>query len=540
MRTRRLAEIALGNVLQNTGAHTAGIDGVSKGDLASQKARNALIDEINRELCSKAYSPQAVRRVYIPKPNGDKRPLGIPTLKDRVVQEMLRLILEPIYEGKFHHHSYGFRPTRSTHHAVVRIHNLISRSGYDLVIEGDIRKCFDRIHHTPLLKLLRRTIKDERIIKIVRDLLKSGVMEDGAWHVTDEGAPRGGIVSPLLANVYLHELDCFVAAKWEWLTEAERNRHLYKGTGQPCFLVRYADDFVVLSKGTSENAVSLKAEIGAFLQEELGLELSEDKTLITPVDEGFDFLGFHIRRYRQCTTLVTPSQKAIQRFKRNVRSRVFEGFQSGNAAGIAHLNRYLTGWGNYYRWVSSKRIFRNLDDFVWHRVWKTTRRLNSETRKPKRAFFKTHYIPYRYSVVKRDRKSQSKNYGIWADAAHTKAYIVTKLSFIPIRYARFHSQQNPYLSTGTTTEKVADLPPRPNPVQEIREDEYGWEWPMVRRAVLERDNQRCRNCGAPVRGRQAQVHHRKKLRTLSRKKAHLLENLDTLCPACHKKADLAG
>jgi len=540
MRTRRLAEIALDRVLQNAGARTAGVDGVSKDDLRSQKARKALSDEINRELCAKTYRSQPVRRVYIPKPNGDQRPLGIPTIKDRVVQEMLRLLLEPIYEGQFHHHSYGFRPTRSTHHAVVRIHSLIGRFGYNMAIEGDIRKCFDRINHVHLLSIIRRTIRDERLVRIIRDMLTAGVMEDGAWQVTEEGTPQGGIVSPLLANIYLNELDRFVAAKWEGLPDAERQRHRFHGTGQPCFIVRYADDFVVLCKGTLADATRLKNEIGAFLQQELHLELSENKTLITPVDQGFDFLGFHIRRYRRQVTLATPSRKAVQRFKRTVHQRAYEGFQCGERTGIVRLNQYLIGWGNYYRYVSSKRVFRNLDNFVWHRVWRTTRRLYGQARTPKHAYYQQHYLPYRYSTAKRDRKSQSRNYGMWADSNHTQAYIVTKLSFIPIRYVRFHSQRNPYLPVSDAQEKPAELPASPDVLPAAQNEAYGAEWPAVRQVVLERDGYHCRKCGAPVNGRRAQVHHREKLRTLTRRKAHRLENLDTLCPACHRQADLAG
>lgn len=543
MRTRRLAEIALDNVLRNQGSRTAGLDGVSKGDLATQDARNKLIDELNQALVDKTYQSQPVRRVDIPKPNGDMRPLGIPTLRDRVVQEMLRLILEPIYEGQFHHHSYGFRPTRSAHHAVARLHHLIGRSAYHTAIEGDIRKCFDRIHHSHLLRLLRKTIRDERIVHMVKDMLKAGVMEDGAWHITEEGTPQGGIISPLLANIYLNELDQFIAAKWEHLPVGERQRHQKRGTGQPCYIVRYADDFVVLCKGSPQEAAQLKDEIAAFLQQELHLELSAEKTLITSVDQGFDFLGFNIRRYQGSPTLAKPSHKAIERFKRQVQQRAEEGFQGGDAAGIAHLNRYLTGWGNYYAKVNSKRIFAALDDYVWHRVWKTTRRLHGQSTRKRRAYFKAHYIPYRYSIHKRNQKSRSKNYGTWADEAHTQAYIVTKLSFIPIRYTRFHSQQNPYLPAKQESPpvKVTDMPPHPDDLPEVLVNEtYGREWPMIRRQVLQRDGYRCTNCGKPVTGRNAHVHHRQKLRCIKRRQAHLWDNLDTLCPACHKRADIAG
>jgi len=214
LRTKRLTEVALESVLQNPGAKTPGIDGVTKYDLETDEAKQELIEELNRELSTKSYKPRPVRRTYIPKDNGEQRPLGIPTIRDRVVQEMLRLLLEPIYECHFYKHSYGFRPFRSTHHAALRLKDLIGNRGYKDAVEGDIRKCFDRIHHQKLLEILRRVIRDEGVIYIIRQMLKAGVMEDDAWSVTDEGTPQGGIVSPLLANIYLNELDQFIARKW--------------------------------------------------------------------------------------------------------------------------------------------------------------------------------------------------------------------------------------------------------------------------------------------------------------------------------------
>ncbi len=540
MRTKHLIEVALDRVLTNQGARTAGIDGVTKGDLETDEQKHQFIEELNRDLCHKTYKPQPVRRVYIPKSNGDLRPLGIPTLKDRVVQEMLRLILEPIYEAHFHHHSYGFRPTRSTHHAVARIHTLIGRFRYHWVIEGDIHKCFDRIHHLTLLKILRRRIHDENIIHAIRQMLEAGVMEDEAWHLTDEGTPQGGVISPLLANIYLNELDQFIAAKWEALTETERKRHSYHKTGLRCFIVRYADDFVVLTKGEREEAEKLKAEIAQFLKEQLHLELSDEKTLITAVDQGFDFLGFNIRRYRQTLTLVKPSHKALARFRETVKRRAAIGFQANDAAGIAWLNRYLIGWGNYYSKVSSKRIFQALDHYVWHRVWRTTRRLRRRTGKHRRSFYQAHYIPYRYSVFPRERMARGRNYGTWADAAHTHAYIVTRLFFIPIRYTQLHSQRNPYLPKDqeNKSKQNVEMPPHPDDIPDLIAS-YGMEWRTIRRHVLGRDGYRCTQCGTPVEGNRANVHHITKVWKLNRQQVHLWDNLVTLCPPCHKKTDLA-
>ncbi|CAG0937176.1 Group II intron-encoded protein LtrA [Thermoflexales bacterium] len=539
MRTKRLVEVALDHVLRNEGAKTAGIDGVTKVDLATDQDRARLIDEIHAELCAKTYKPRPVRRTYIPKPGkAEKRPLGIPIIKDRVVQEMLKLIMEPIYEGKFYQHSYGFRPMRSTLHAALRCKDLIGRRGYTHAIEGDIRKCFDRIHHNCLLKILRKTIRDERIIRLIRSMLKAGVMEDGAWQVTDEGTPQGGIVSPLLANIYLNELDWFIAAKWEMVSRAERLRRKSHGVALPCFIVRYADDFVILIQGTREQADLLKTEVGTFLATELHLELSVEKTLVTDVEQGIDFLGFHIRKYRQ-VTLITPSRKAMSRFRENVKRVVQEGFCYDDVAAVEHLNRYLIGWGMYYRRVSSARAFRQADHYVWKRVWTTSRR--KRNRKLTRAqHYKVHRVPYRYDIRIDNRKRKGGHYGAWADEAKTKAYIVIRLAFIPIRYEMLYPRLNPYVPQEREILEKRGQPRALPPDQEtLTAKEYGLEWRTLRRHLLAQAEYRCQQCGKPVRGRQAHVHHKVKLvQFKSRRQANLLENLIVLCPSCHKQIEL--
>jgi len=538
MRTKRLIEVSLDKVLRNDGARTAGVDGVSKADLKTEETRKQLTEEIYREVKGMTYQPKPVRRVYIPKANGDKRPLGIPTIKDRVVQEMLRAILEPIYEAKFYNHSYGFRPFRSTHHAAMRLKDLIGKRGYNIAIEGDIRKCFDRIHHQKLLKILRRTIRDERILRLVKDLLKAGVMEDGAWHMTDEGTPQGGIVSPLLANIYLNELDQFIAEKWANLSEVERNRRKRHREALPCFIVRYADDFVVMITGTQEQAEKLKMEITDFLNTELHLELSEEKTLVTVVEKGFDFLGFTIRKYQR-VTLITPSRKAMEKFRQKVRQKVWDGFSNDDATGIEYLNRFLIGWGMYYRRVSSTRDFRDGDSYVWWRVFRTTHRLRNPKLHPGQ-HYKAHYIPYRYDIRTKNRWRKGRNYGAWADEAHTKAYIVVRLTFIPIRYARFYSQLNPFVREDRELlEKRETLEQPPGELVEPKYNpEYGVEWGTLRRAAFEIAGQRCQCCGKTLKLEQTHVHHQARRKGYKhRRRANLLENLIALCPTCHAKVE---
>ena len=547
LRTKRLVELAARNVLHNAGAKTAGVDGVTSRHLLAKNGErlDAMIEELWRELSTKTYHPAPVRRVYIPKSSGGQRPLGIPTIRDRIVQEMLRLILEPIYESRFYAHSYGFRPFRSTHHAAVRIKDLIGRRGYTVAIEGDIRKCFDRIQHLTLVRILRRTITDERIIKLVQQMLKAGVMEDGAWHVTDDGTPQGGIVSPLLANIYLNELDQFIAAKWANLDKGEQNRHRSKQTALPCYLVRYADDFVVLVRGTVEQAEQLKAEVAEFLQQELHLELSAEKTLVTSATAGLDFLGFHIRKYPEGKVIITPSRTAIARFREQVTTRAASAFRDDDAAGIATLNRYIRGWGEYYRHVSSSKVFKSLDHYVWNRVMHITYRLRGKSQGVSFAkYWKAHTIAYRFDLHRKNRERAGGHYGTWANEAHDYAYIITKLAFLSIDYVALHSQLHPYLPVdrlllerqvtrqqlGLSPERTA---PRVNP-------DYGPAWKVARQEKLAAANYRCETCGTTITGRTAIVHHRTPLKEArNRQQAHMLENLICLCPSCHGRAEHA-
>lgn len=536
LRTKRLTEVALENVLQNDGAKTPGIDGVTRDDLQTDESRKELIDELNEELCRKTYKPRPVRRIYIPKDNGEQRPLGIPTIRDRVVQEMLRLILEPIYECHFYKHSYGFRPFRSTQHAALRVKDLIGNRGYKYAIEGDIRKCFDRIHHQKLLQILRKVIRDESVIYIIRQMLKAGAMEDGAWSVTDEGTPQGGVISPLLANIYLNELDQFMAEKWEYVTMNERSRRRYRGEHLPCFITRYADDFVVLIHGNEQQAVQLKAEIADFLDTELHLELSEEKTLITAVEEGFDFLGFQIRKFRGAT-LITPSRKAMNKFRRKAKQRINDAFQFDNEAGaIQYINSYLFGWAMYYRRVSSAQAFGDADHYVWWRVYRTSRRY----RNPKlygRQHYQAHYIPYAKDIRQANRRHRGKNYGVWADHEQTVAHIIMAMRFIPIRYITLYPQLNPYIpAERKQLEKRVgqlELPPDQIPDREYV-TEYGQEWQITRQYVLEQYGHRCYRCQQHIQGRQAHVHHRRAIKnSQSRQKANLINNLVPVCAKCH-------
>jgi group II intron reverse transcriptase/maturase len=243
---------ALECILQNRGSQTPGIDGVTARQLREEERKQLFLWELADDLKKHKYKPQPCRRVYIPKPNkpGQKRPLGIPAIADRTVQMVVKMILEPTYEGVFQHFSYGFRPGRSTHQALGRTMRFLNHSSgsWHWTIEGDVKACFDGVNHAILLKLLRKRIQDERLLGLIKAFLKAGVLEDGFYHRTDLGTPQGGTCSPLLMNVYLHEFDTWLQEQYinpphlADKSESTRQRWRRKTHGGCIIPVRYADD----------------------------------------------------------------------------------------------------------------------------------------------------------------------------------------------------------------------------------------------------------------------------------------------------------
>jgi RNA-directed DNA polymerase len=269
-------ETALAHVLSNKGARTAGIDGISRKDLKSEEQRDAFITQLRADLKAGTYQPMPVKRIWIPKPGkAEKRGLGIPAIRDRVVQELLRMLMEPIWESDFLDYSHGFRPGRRTMDCIYFFYSRVhTQNKYFWAIEGDIRKCFDRINHSILLRLVRQRIADHRIVALIRAFLRAGLMDDGLFRDTPEGTPQGGILSPLLANIYLHQLDLWWWRKFGSLTRSEKWKRRLAGIGN-AILVRYADDFVILWNGTHQDALALRDELRQFLWKDLHLELSE-------------------------------------------------------------------------------------------------------------------------------------------------------------------------------------------------------------------------------------------------------------------------
>src|SRR6266436_989644 len=254
------------------------------------------LEELRQLLKTETCEPVPVRRAYIPKPDGRKRPLGMPTMRDRIVQESLRMILAPIWEADFSIHSYGFRPNRSTYDAIASIGNRLAGQGsiYQWVIEGDIKSYFDTIPHRKLIKAVKKRVADRKIRDLLWKFLRAGVMHRGQFAETLTGTPQGGVRSPLLANLYLDAMDKYMESKYLKLSESQRSRRREQGKGNVLY-VRYADDFVVLCNGTKAEAQDMKEALKTFL-EHMGLTLSEEKTKLTHITEGWIFLGYKIIR----------------------------------------------------------------------------------------------------------------------------------------------------------------------------------------------------------------------------------------------------
>jgi RNA-directed DNA polymerase len=366
--------VAWDRVAHNAGASTAGVDAVTRYAIERRGVR-VFLEEIRGSLKAGAYRPLPVRQTTIPKKSGKVRYLGIPTLRDRVVQMALKLIMEPIFEADFYPSSYGYRPGRRAQDAIAELHHMTSRpSNYEWVIEGDIHACFDTVDHRLLMDLVRERIGDRGVLNLCRAFLRSGVVEQhGGFAASLTGTPQGGIISPLLANIYLSVLDRHFDRIWKDMSPPWRRQQIRR-RGQPTFrLIRYADDFIVAVRGSREQAESLRAEIGDLLATKLNMTLSAEKTLITHIDSGFDFLGFHIQRKhgRGSRIVVTtyPSKAALAAVMHKIKRATGRGTTSLRLDQLLRtLNPILRGWAAYFKYSASKATFAYLGYYTWWRV----------------------------------------------------------------------------------------------------------------------------------------------------------------------------
>ena len=374
-------------VLASRGARTPGIDGIDKQRLQGNLDEH--LDQLQMDLLQGKYRPTPVKRIYIPKANGKQRPLGIPTLTDRIVQRAMLMAMEPIWESDFHRCSYGFRPERSVHHAVRTVKFQLQDCSYTSgrwVIEGDLASYFDTVHHKLLLKSVKRRIRDKRFVDLLWLFLKAGHIDRGLFMASSEGVPQGGVLSPLLSNIMLHEFDMWLEAKylnkkarkdrWAWNFGIKQGRPIavqenrqWKPAVAYC---RYADDFVVIVKGSKAQAEAIRIECQMFLEQTLKLTLNMDKTHITHVNDGFVFLGHRIIRKRGSTgrmVVVTtiPKEKA-KAFARKLSDTLSGNHDLCKVDMVDRLNRQLAGWAAFYKFTDfTARIFQRIDTVVF---WK--------------------------------------------------------------------------------------------------------------------------------------------------------------------------
>ena len=362
--------LAVRKVTENRGKKTPGVDGEiwNTPELKWDATHN---------LSRKGYKPMPLRRVHIPKANGKTRPLGIPVMRDRAMQALYLLALEPVTETTADRNSYGFRPHRACADAIEQCFvNLSRKASAQWVLEGDIKGCFDHISHD---WLIANVPMDKAILK---KWLRAGFMESGSWNPTEAGTPQGGIISPVLANMALDGL--------EEVLESHFGRKNTKASYKTKVnYVRYADDFIItgISQELLKNEVLPTVE--AFMAER-GLTLSKEKTLITHIEQGFNFLGQNVRKYNG-KMLIKPSKKNVQTLLKNIQDYLNSHKTAPAAAIITKLNPMIRGWCNYHRWICASEAFKYVDYRIWKMLWKWCRRIHSNRRKRwiKNKYFKT-------------------------------------------------------------------------------------------------------------------------------------------------------
>ena len=355
----------------NQGKNTAGIDGIAISKESAEDAMKMRLDLLNNiDIKSK---PDKIRRVHIPKSNGKKRPLGIPTMKDRINQEIFRIAIEPIVEYYSHNNSYGFRPKRSCHDAIGMLYIKLGRTKTPrYIVEGDIKGCFDNISHNQIINTLGLWKVPSFAINTINGFLKTKVFHNGEIFDNETGTPQGGVISPLLANVSLTSLDTFVADNFGYKHSA--------GISNP--IVRYADDFVIVCH-SKQLAKQVKESVEEHLTQ-IGLTLSKEKTKITHIKDGFDFLGFNIRKYRKTphksndsgdySLLIKPQKEKILNLLRGCKEIIDSNKTATQLGLIQRLNSKLQGWANYYKFVVSSEVFSGIDQKIWWKVFNWCKR----------------------------------------------------------------------------------------------------------------------------------------------------------------------
>ena len=368
MRSRANLLISIRKVTQeNSGKRTAGVDGY-KALTATE--REELYEQV-RKYNLRSVKVKPVRRTYIEKKNGKLRPLGIPVIKCRIYQNIVKNALEPQWEARFEPCSYGFRPKRSTHDAIDCLHKkLSSRCHKKWVLEGDFRGCFDNLNHEHILTKIGKFPNKQ----LIERWLKAGYVDNETFHETEKGTPQGGVISPLLANIALHGMEQELGVEYQYM----KSRYVVKS--KSIGIVRFADDFVAICH-TKEEAEAMYEKMTKYLSER-GISLSMEKTRVTHIEDGFDFLGFNLRQYSKKNgrkkLLIKPSKESIKKAKAEIKEEFSRKIGRPVRELISELNPIIRGVGYYWNKVTASKIFKGIDHYVWEKIYKKLRRQHSK------------------------------------------------------------------------------------------------------------------------------------------------------------------
>lgn len=459
--------------LASSGSKTPGIDGMDKQ--AMECDLQYQLDTIRSELLTGSFQPQPARRVYIPKANGKQRPLGIPTLRDRIVQRAMLMAMEPIWESDFHRLSYGFRPERSVHHAVrtvkFQLQDSTDTSGR-WVIEGDLSSYFDTVHHKLLMSCVRQRIRDARFLSLLWRFIKAGYVDKGLFQAASEGVPQGGVISPLLSNIMLNEFDQWLEAKylspkarkdrWYWNDSIKRQRPIalreHRQWLPAVAYCRYADDFVIIVKGNKAHAEAIREECQAFLEGTLRLTLNMGKTHITHVNDGFTFLGHRIIRKRgprgTMRPVTTIPRDKFRNFAHKLVNELSGNYSVNKIDLVERLNRQLAGWANFYQFTDYTAVmYGKLDRIIF---WKLAHWLARK--------YRTSIKSLMRQWVRRPADGKAKIWQLFGRSGRGNLCGVTLRRLITSRKSQFrwrNPETNPYLTRdevrNTVTSRYHDV-----------------------------------------------------------------------------------